>query len=318
MKISEFNLNDLSKEHLEKGFQTDYWKTSNLISELVLPRFTISEIGITHRWITHWDNQGLLDNRRDGNEWRRFSFVEYIWLRLIVRLRDFKMPLSNIKQVKKFLFASSSGYLIQEITENLIFQIKNGGLSVPSKYTTENYEKEIRKDFARNKTIFKYFNNLFWIIFTILANRKPYCLVITDKGVCGNLLFADEVTTEFSMKAILRDIVNYDFTIINLHKIVEEFFTNEKISETIIEKISILSDKEKQIIELIRKGDFKELSIKLKDNKEYLVGIKRNKSIDKITNEVSSIINRNKYQEIKLVTEKGKIVNAEITEKIKI
>ena len=120
------------------------------------------------------------------------------------------------------------------------------------------------------------------------------------------------------MTAILKDIVQTDFTIINIYRILEEFFDNEKIKEDVIEKVIFLSEKERQVLELIRKGDFKELSIKQKNGKEYLVGIKRNKSIDTITNEVSSFIKRNKYQEIKLITQKGKIVIAEITESIKI
>ncbi len=318
MKLLDINLDDLSKENLLKGFQTDYWGTMKLMVELVLPRFTISEIGITHRWITHWDKQGLIDNRREGKEWRRFSFVEYIWLRIIARLRDFNMPLSSIKQVKKFLFNGWSNEEIKELAEGFILQIKQGTIPVPPNYTNENFEKNIIKDFAKNKSIFRYFTNLFQMMFSMLLTKKPYCLAITDKGVCGQLIFEDEATIEASMNAILNKIEQDDFTIINLYRILEEFFSNEKIKEDVIEKVTFLSNKEKQVLDLIRKGDFKELSIKLKGNKEYLVGIKRNKSVDTITNEVSSIINRNKYQEIKLVTQKGKIVNAEITESIKI
>jgi DNA-binding transcriptional MerR regulator len=318
MKSLNINLDHLSKENLLKGFQTDYWETSKLMVELVFPRFAISEIGITHRWITHWDKQGLIDNRREGTEWRRFSFVEYIWLRIIARLRDFNMPLSNIKQVKKFLFKSWNTEEIKELAEGFILQIKQQIIPVPPNYTNENFEKNIMKDFLRNKGIFRYFTTLFQMIFSMLLNKKPYCLIITDKGVCGQLIFENEVTVEASMNAILQGISRDDFTIINIYRILEEFLSNEKIKDEVIEKVTLLSDKEKQIIELIRKGDFKELSIKLKDNKEYLVGIKRNKSIDTITNEVSSIINRNKYQEIKLITQKGKIINAEIIESIKV
>ena len=318
MNKLNINLNSASGENLIKGFQTDYWGTTKLIAELVLPRFTISEIGITHRWITHWDKQGLIDNRREGIGWRRFSFVDYIWLRVIVRLRDFNMPLASIKQVKKFLFKSWNTEEIRYMTENAIFQISEGTMDMPPNYTKENFEKNIRRDIAKHKGIFRYFNNLFIMIFSMLSNKKPYCLMITDKGACGLLVFEDEATIEASMNAILRDIVPYDFTIINLYRILQEFFDNEKIKDDEIEKVAILTNKEKQVLELIRQGDFKELSIKLKNDKEYLIGIKRNKSIETITNEVSSIINRNKYQEIKLITQKGKIVNAEITESIKI
>lgn len=318
MKIAEIKLNHLAKENLLKGFQTDYWGTSKLMGELVLPRFTISEIGITHRWITHWDKQGLIDNRREGVAWRRFSFVEYIWLRIIARLRDFNTPLSSIKQVKKFLFKSFDTEEIKQLAEGFILQIKQGIIPIPPNYTNENFEKNITKDFTKNKKVFRYFNNLFHIIFCMLLTKKAYCLAITDKGDCGQLAFEDEATIEASMNTILRDISQFDFTIINLYRILEEFFDNEKIEEDIIEKISLLSDKEKQILELIRKGDFNELSIKLKNDKEYLIGIKRNKSVDTITNEVSSIINRNKYQKIRLTTQKGKIINAEIIDSIKI
>jgi DNA-binding transcriptional MerR regulator len=318
MNSINIKLNHLSQENLLKGFQTDYWGTSKLMIELVLPRFTIGEIGITHRWITHWDKEGLIDNRREGVDWRRFSFVEYIWLRIIARLRDFNMPLSSIKQVKKFLFKGWNNEEIKELAESFILQIKQEIIPVPPGYTNENFEKNITRDFAKNKSIFPYFNSLFQILFSMLITKKPYCLAITDKGVCRQLIFEDEATIEASINAILKDIVENDFTIINIYRILEEFFDNEKIKEDVIEKVAFLSDKEKQVLELIRKGDFKELSIKLKSKKEYLVRIKRNKSIDTITNEVSSIINRNKYQEIKLITQKGKIVIAEITESIMI
>jgi hypothetical protein len=148
--------------------------------------------------------------------------------------------------------------------------------------------------------------------------KKPICLLINQNGTCGSIFLAGGEVTEFSLNILADEIPKTDFICLNLYRILQEFYDNEKIEDKIIQKIAVLSDKEKQILELIQAGDFKEISIKLTDKKEYLVGIKRNKSIDKITNEVSSIINRNKYQDIKLITQAGKIILAEVTEKIKI
>ena len=154
------------------------------------------------------------------------------------------------------------------------------------------------------------------LIFFMQKENKPICLTVTEKGKCGSLFFGGNGLTELSLRVIKSDINKFDFAIINLYRIIQEFFSNEKIRDEVVEKISILNDKENKILEIIRTGDFKELSIKLKNNNKYLIGIKRNKSIDKITNEVSSIIARNKYEEIKLITQKGNIVVAEITETI--
>jgi DNA-binding transcriptional MerR regulator len=318
MEISEFKLDSLTGESLIKSFQKDYWATVDHIFELVLPQFTISEVGITHRWITHWDNQGLIDNRRDSTEWRRFSFVEYIWLRVIVRLREFHMPLAAIKQVKKHLWQPIDKSEFEKAVTWFSEAIKSGIYPPQDGYTPEEFAKYLKKHLTKIKSQLAFLNLLFLMVFTMQLYKKPMFILINKKGQCGSFFLGDKETTEFSLQLLLEEIIKDDLICINIYKILQEFFSNEKIKEDVIGKIGFLTEKEKQILELIRQGDFKELSIKLKDNKEYLVGIKRNKSIDKITNEVSSIINRNKYQEIKLITQKGKIVNAEITDNIKI
>jgi DNA-binding transcriptional MerR regulator len=318
MKISEFKIDNISGNDLLVAMQKDYWGTIQLLLELVLPQFTISEVGITHRWITHWDEQVLLGNRRDGVAWRRFSFVEYIWLRIIVRLREFQMPISSIRQVKKFLWQAIDPQKFEQFSDEFLQNVRKGAFPPPSGTTHEEFEKGLKKAKAQHKTVFRYLNTLFWMIFSMQLYKRPICLLINEKGACCSIFLAGGEISEFSMNLILDTIPKSDFICINLYNILQEFFSNEKIDDNTIQKIAILGEKEKQILALIQRGDFKEITIRLKDNKEYFVGIKRNKSVDKISNEVSSIITRNRYQDIRLVTEKGKIVLAEVTEKIKI
>jgi DNA-binding transcriptional MerR regulator len=318
MKIKDYNLDQISGNVFLSKLQKDYWGTIELLLELVLPQFTISEVGITHRWITHWDKQGLISNRRDGASWRRFSFVEYIWLRIIVRLREFQMPLSAVKRVKKFLWQTPNLQKFDQIGDEFLQNVRMGLFPLPPGITEEGFRTELKKAEARQKLVFKLLNTLFWMIFSMQLFRRPVCLLINEKGSCGSIFLAGGEITESSLNILADEIPRTDFICLNLYKILQEFYSNEKIEAKIIQKISILNEKEKKILELIQKGDFKEISIKLMHNKEYLVGIKRNKSIDKISGEVSSIISRNKYQDIKLITQKGRIILAEITEKIKI
>lgn len=70
---------------------------------------------ITYKMLTDWEKAGLLDNNRDGNEWRRFSIMDAIWLKIIFELRSFGMSWKQIKITK----------------ESLEFQNKKCGVAMP-------------------------------------------------------------------------------------------------------------------------------------------------------------------------------------------
>jgi DNA-binding transcriptional MerR regulator len=70
---------------------------------------------ITYKMLTDWEKAGLLDNNRDGNEWRRFSIMDAIWLKIIFELRSFGMSWKQIKITK----------------ESLEFQSKKCGVAMP-------------------------------------------------------------------------------------------------------------------------------------------------------------------------------------------
>jgi DNA-binding transcriptional MerR regulator len=70
---------------------------------------------ITYKMLTDWEKAGLLDNNRDGNEWRRFSIMDAIWLKIILELRSFGMSWKQIKITK----------------ESLEFQSKKCGVAMP-------------------------------------------------------------------------------------------------------------------------------------------------------------------------------------------
>ena len=63
---------------------------------------------ITYRQISGWEKEGLLDNTRKGNEWRRFSIMDAIWLKIIHELRGFGMSWNQIKVTKESLEFQSS------------------------------------------------------------------------------------------------------------------------------------------------------------------------------------------------------------------
>lgn len=71
-------------------------------SALNRPRFTVGETHVSYRVMNHWQAEGLLpEGVEDQNGWKRFTRIEFIWLRIIHRLRGFGLSLQKIARVKK-------------------------------------------------------------------------------------------------------------------------------------------------------------------------------------------------------------------------
>ncbi len=58
---------------------------------------------ISYRELNSWEKAGLLTVEREGREWRRFSIIDAIWVKLIKELREFGVTWKQLKIAKKSL-----------------------------------------------------------------------------------------------------------------------------------------------------------------------------------------------------------------------
>jgi DNA-binding transcriptional MerR regulator len=92
-------------EAFDIGFY-DYFKDlkSNKISQVLNSKErNVRFDSITYRQLNSWEKEGLLIAGREGREWRRFSIMEAIWVRLIKELRDFGLSREQVKVAKQSL-----------------------------------------------------------------------------------------------------------------------------------------------------------------------------------------------------------------------
>lgn len=93
-------------EYLEEDIQAYCTDPKNKkLRELVNDRkYNVGETDITYRMIGHWDEYDLLpQGLRQTNGWRKFTFIEMVWLRVVKRLRDFGLPIDKIALTKECL-----------------------------------------------------------------------------------------------------------------------------------------------------------------------------------------------------------------------
>lgn len=88
--------NIFSTEHITKMYE--------FCDRIRDKQFSVKDINIPYQWVNNWDKEGLLfeDEREDG-KWRKFNFVDYLWIKIIVELREFGLSYDVIKKVKEVL-----------------------------------------------------------------------------------------------------------------------------------------------------------------------------------------------------------------------
>ncbi len=82
-----------------------YLNEDNVLSEIRKQlnerKYTVNETKLPYRVMSHWDKLGLLpDGVNSEKGWRKFNFVELIWLKVAERLRGFGLSLEKIGKIK--------------------------------------------------------------------------------------------------------------------------------------------------------------------------------------------------------------------------
>jgi DNA-binding transcriptional MerR regulator len=67
--------------------------------------FAVGGTGVAYRVINHWEQKKLLPKRDEDEGWRKFSFVELVWLKVISRLRKLGFPIEQIAKTKNGVMA---------------------------------------------------------------------------------------------------------------------------------------------------------------------------------------------------------------------
>jgi hypothetical protein len=113
--------------------------------------------------------------------------------------------------------------------------------------------------------------------------------------------------------------VNSTHISIPLNKLLSKLISTTENSEELYLKLELLSDKEKQIIDTVRKGDVEKLTVKFNenDNEPEMLLITKNNKLDKASRLTDIITNRG-FQDIEIKTQEGNITTYRNTEKLKL
>lgn len=289
-----------------------------LIEFFLERRFTLEAIGITSKTVFDWSKQGLLLEEQRPKNRRMYNVMDFVWLKLVVKLREFGLSLEAIRNVRGFLLETIP--FREMLSEILTEDLDELGLT-PQQLEQVNEGKELYEQLKEweggaileeslsmlEQSEMKFFQTpLIIILLNAVLYRKDMCFLITSDGKCAIR------GSEFENYVIIgEEIENEPFIVYPVHLLLSEFVQREELvtPSTLLEH-QFLTEKELQVLELLRKDNLVSLTVRIGTDREIkLIETEENIKVENATGKLTDYLMRNNYQEIVCKTQNGKITS---------
>jgi len=324
-----------------------------LLPKLIEHKVPVSVLNINRRVFFHWKQEGLIDyepyivealNPTDKNskvvkKWLHLNAFDMLWLLMVKELRNFNIDLKTIKGLKTYLDES-----VFDIGKDSFAQIPKNSfnkqlkaqkkLMLPMDESNEIMERILNEVTAERLNDFvleisnelQPFMNRFGAAFTAVMFHNINPIVLIKKKVGSDEISFDvkfpEIEAEIDSLEFAEDLVN----ILNkeivfnmpIRSFFEFIFTNDDYFKYCVD-FELFDTKEKQLIEIIKSDDYKEINISKSNNGILTIKSSFEKEVkEEKAKEIKKLLGLNQYEKAEVIfrNDKHLIINKTVTQKL--
>lgn len=282
-------------------------------SNLILREIPLSATGVTSRVFFYWKEKELINykatKKGDKRERVKLNYFEAFWLMIIKELRVFGIPDKHIKGIRFVLFKTAAQLYKEGLISKEELMRQLGSLSVNGEelsdlnQTFDDYLEGIEKIPESDLPFLTILGSILSML--ILLNDSPVLVLMpnTDPEKMEKIPLILDVVSEYETSTENRasELMNSKISklTIPLRPIFEKLFMSGIKNEQFLH-YRLITDKENQILNLIQKGDFKEILIKKTDEEPVVLVKGKGEIIGEKVKEIRRILGVKDYDNITL------------------
>lgn len=315
----------------------------DIANKLLDPIFNVSDTGLSSKTINNLNKKKLLWENFDDSKWRKFNFIEFIWLKIIQELTAFGFKKEIIEKMRIKLLEPIPNNVFYDIftDKNLFEKFKEHGFTDEE---IENSYKEIENKIEEDPDI----TLLFFVILEIIYRRENVSLLVDKDGEIFPLYknSFDDLWEIEDVKDDYYSFINNDHFVLSITNKISDFVKlnfgidlsksnaicdnniavihsdsigigKSAMNFCLPSELDIINKDEEEVLNLIRSKKLKELKIRFNENNEISLIEATNNDIPDLTAKLIDIILKDGYQDVSFTTDKGKIVKFYNTVKTK-
>ena len=279
-------------------------RVSELHQQLCKPIFLLKDVGVLYRTVLHWDQQGLLEHSREESEWRRYDYVQFVWIKIINDLRTFGVPIPVIQNVKKEILTKINLKWLFELIE-----LNSEKFNIASDSSDQNelsLFRNLREYEKMDDTLSVSFLEL--MIVETLTSKVPASLIIFADGYILPLYENQSKLSESDKQKLIYE----THVKVSISNILKTFLSDSKDS-FLLPQLSILQDNERKLLEIIHSGEYETLTINFKNKEMRSIEMIKEQNVKR---KIVDILQDSNYQDIIIKSHKGVVTRIQNTIKV--
>ena len=273
-----------------------------LMTTISQQNLSAKTIGVSYRTICHWDEKGIIRySRTSADANRKYSFVDYIWIKVVEELRSFGVELPIIQKIVNEIY---SPIPIKDIFGALAEHKLD--LPVINKLQDDDEKKEFleflksgeykKADFSELE---KQFNYLHILVAEIISTKKPVSIIVFKNGDWFPYIKENEHL--YSEDLLYKK--EYESQVcVSLTNLVFNFILEENM-DAFSKEVNLLTIQEINTLNIVVKGDFQKLTVLYKSKKTEPLEILKS---DKATEELMKVFRKKNFREFIVTDANGK------------
>ena len=287
-----------------------------LVETISEEKLSAKTLGISYRTICHWDEKGLIRFKRKTPESKRkYSFVDYIWIKVVDELRSFGVEIPIIQKIAQDIYSPIPvkdifGLLAESKAAIELLEGQINGINTPennphaiaeSKEDLEEYMEFLKSGEYKNADftgIEMQLNYLHILVADIIATKKPVSVIVFKNGdwfpfikenehlYPEDLLYKKEYESQVS---------------VSLTNLVFNFILEENMSE-FYKELNILSVFEVKLLDLVAKDNYSKITVLYKSKTQPPFDIPNNSMTNE---ELMKVFRKKKYREFIITGKDG-------------
>jgi DNA-binding transcriptional MerR regulator len=281
--------------------------------------FIATETGIHPKLLADWNRKGLLIATHKKNKMHRFTLGEFVWIKLIERMRSFNFSYEFIIGFRQELVAKQSVDLESMLNDPQIAETLAKMLGITDNamikvvLTNPDIVRKIIESVSEN---LETMNSLDTLIMVCVVMKCPLSFLVDETG--KGTLFCPLIFQDLKVdKADLNRMLCQSFVSLSLSQVVAEVLAMAPINK-IAGELNLVTPQEATVLEALREKDLLSVAVRFdKQHQMELMEVSTSEKVDKRARLLELIL-MNGYQDITVKTQKGDIVYCENTRKVKL
>jgi DNA-binding transcriptional MerR regulator len=289
-------------------------------SRFTKPEFSAGQTAISRRDLNVWGNENMIPfSRQEDERWKRYSLVECYWLQIVSKLKKMGVANTLIVEYKEMLF-DQSAKSYRDIIKNAEEMNNLPPNAIESLDKMKKMMNEVDDEALEEEIIKSQFSIFGVVTMMITLYHLNYSIIIYENGDMSIVNLGKPLIPNGGqvIDATLTKLSQNSFIAINLNQIIFNFLQNDKLLETEGLHISILNPKERKLVDEIRNGKYKKITVNIKDGSiTHLKPTKSVKENELLIKQFSRLLKKGDYKQIHIIAVDGNIVEIDQEETIK-